>query len=91
MRSSKCPTTKVPAIAPPTPHRPAGDGACGVSCISPSLITTGLESNEIVAGFKKAGTSVLIASHDPIVYGAALADLVIEMRDGRIMGAGTSP
>jgi putative ABC transport system ATP-binding protein len=44
----------------------------------------------MVAGFKKSGKSVLIASHDPIVYDAALADAVIEMRDGRVIGAGVS-
>ena len=48
------------------------------------------EFMEIVAGFKGAGKSVLIASHDPIVYDAALADAVIEMRDGRIIGADIS-
>ncbi|MDR3581438.1 MAG: ABC transporter ATP-binding protein [Oryzomonas sp.] len=49
------------------------------------------EFMELVAGFKGAGKSVLIASHDPIVYGAAQADAVIEMRDGRITGCGTHP
>ena len=49
------------------------------------------EFMEIVAGFKAAGKSVLIASHDPIVYDAALADLVIEMRDGRLVGGGSRP
>ncbi len=49
------------------------------------------EFMEIIGGFKGQGKSVLIASHDPIVYDTALADAVIEMRDGRIIGAGTSP
>ena len=49
------------------------------------------EFMELVAGFKAAGKSVLIASHDPIVYDAALADAVIEMRDGRMTGPGASP
>lgn len=49
------------------------------------------EFMELFAGFKALGKSVLIASHDPIVYDAPLADAVIEMRDGRIIGAGTRP
>jgi putative ABC transport system ATP-binding protein len=38
----------------------------------------------IIGGFKEEGKTVLIASHDPIVYESALADTVVEMRDGRI-------
>ena len=49
------------------------------------------EFMEIVAGFKATGKSILMASHDPIVYDSPLADVVIEMRDGRIIGAGASP
>ena len=49
------------------------------------------EFMEIVAGLKSVGKSVLIASHDPIVYDASLVDVVIEMRDGRIVGAGGHP
>jgi ABC-type glutathione transport system ATPase component len=30
---------------------------------------------------------VLIASHDPLVYDAEIADRVISMRDGMIIGA----
>lgn len=40
----------------------------------------------IIGDFKAAGKTVLIASHDPIVYEASLADTVVEMRDGRITG-----
>jgi putative ABC transport system ATP-binding protein len=32
--------------------------------------------------------TILIASHDPLVYESALADRVVEMRDGRIRGTG---
>jgi putative ABC transport system ATP-binding protein len=46
------------------------------------------EFMEIVVNLKKAGKTVVIASHDPIVYDAAGADLIIEMRDGRIIGSG---
>ena len=40
---------------------------------------------ELMGQFKAAGKTLLIASHDPIVYGSPLADLVVEMRDGRIV------
>jgi putative ABC transport system ATP-binding protein len=39
----------------------------------------------LMGQFKAAGKTLLIASHDPIVYGSPLADLVVEMRDGRIV------
>jgi putative ABC transport system ATP-binding protein len=45
----------------------------------------------IVASFKDQGKTILIASHDPIVYDAAVADMVIEMRDGRVTGSGKAP
>jgi putative ABC transport system ATP-binding protein len=34
------------------------------------------------------GKTILIASHDPLVYESALADRVVEMRDGRILSSG---
>lgn len=40
---------------------------------------------ELMGHFKAAGKTLLIASHDPIVYGSPLADTVIEMRDGRVL------
>ncbi|HJV36180.1 ABC transporter ATP-binding protein [Geomonas sp.] len=43
---------------------------------------------EMVAGLKSAGKTILITSHDPIVYQSPLADSVIEMRDGVIVGDG---
>ena len=39
----------------------------------------------IMIRLNQAGTSVLIASHDPIVYDAASITSLIEMRDGRIV------
>ena len=39
----------------------------------------------LMGQFKAAGKTLLIASHDPIVYGSPLADGVVEMRDGRIV------
>jgi putative ABC transport system ATP-binding protein len=43
---------------------------------------------EIIGTFKGEGKTVLIASHDPIVYDSPLADRVVGMRDGRITGNG---
>lgn len=34
---------------------------------------------------KAEGKTILIASHDPLVYEAAMADRVLDMRDGRIL------
>lgn len=42
---------------------------------------------ELMAGYKAAGKTLLISSHDPIVYGSTLADRVVEMRDGRIVAS----
>lgn len=46
------------------------------------------EFMKIIAALKKEGKTVLIASHDPIVFDSDIADAVVEMRDGRITGAG---
>jgi len=40
---------------------------------------------ELMGRFKAEGRTLLITSHDPIVYESPLADLVVEMRDGRIV------
>jgi putative ABC transport system ATP-binding protein len=39
---------------------------------------------ELMGEFQAAGKTLLIASHDPIVYNTPLADRVVEMRDGSI-------
>jgi putative ABC transport system ATP-binding protein len=39
----------------------------------------------LMGQFRTAGKTLLITSHDPIVYESPLADTVIEMRDGRIV------
>jgi putative ABC transport system ATP-binding protein len=44
-----------------------------------------LEFIELIGTFKHSGKTILIASHDPIVYETPLADQVVEMRDGRIV------
>ncbi|NVN97818.1 MAG: ABC transporter ATP-binding protein [Geobacteraceae bacterium] len=46
------------------------------------------EFMDLVAGFRKEGRTVVIASHDPIVFTDPLADRVIEMRDGQIVDQG---
>lgn len=46
---------------------------------------------ECVAALRDSGKTVLIASHDPLVCDSTLADQVIEMRDGRIVGQAPLP
>jgi putative ABC transport system ATP-binding protein len=43
------------------------------------------EFMEIMGRLKGKGRTVLIASHDPIVYESGVVDRVIEMRDGSII------
>lgn len=42
------------------------------------------EFMEIMAGLHREGRSIIMASHDPIVYESSLVDRVVGMRDGRI-------
>ncbi len=44
------------------------------------------EFMEIVGRFKENGKTVLIASHDPIVYESGIVDKVMSVRDGKIDG-----
>lgn len=46
------------------------------------------EFMEIVARLKEAGKTIIIASHDPLVYDAPLIDTLVEMRDGAIVSSG---
>jgi len=46
------------------------------------------EFMENVARLKGEGRTILIASHDPIVYDAPLIDRLVEMRDGAIVDSG---
>lgn len=39
---------------------------------------------EIIEKFKAEGKTVIITSHDPLVYDAAIVDRVVNFRDGRI-------
>jgi putative ABC transport system ATP-binding protein len=49
------------------------------------------EFMEIVGSFKAGGKTILIASHDPIVFDSELTDTVVEMRDGRVTGTDGAP
>lgn len=50
-----------------------------------------LEFMEIMLRLKKEGKTIIIASHDPIVYEANAVDRIVEMRDGRIVTCGDTP
>ena len=47
------------------------------------------EFMEIISRLKDEGRTAIIASHDPLVYGAPMVDRVIAVRDGMIEGDGT--
>jgi len=47
------------------------------------------EFMDIMRDLKAGGTTIILASHDPIVHDSGLADRVVEMRDGSIVSAGT--
>jgi putative ABC transport system ATP-binding protein len=38
---------------------------------------------------RESGKTILMASHDPIVYDSELAERRLELRDGRLVEAGT--
>jgi putative ABC transport system ATP-binding protein len=44
-----------------------------------------MEFMDIVGNLKGQGKTVIIASHDPIVFDSPIVDIVIEMRDGKII------
>jgi putative ABC transport system ATP-binding protein len=43
---------------------------------------------EIMERLNAEGKTILIASHDPLVYESGAVDRVVEMRDGKIRGPG---
>lgn len=45
----------------------------------------------MVEAFRTEGKTVVIASHDPLVYEASLVDALIEMRDGQLVHSVTEP
>jgi putative ABC transport system ATP-binding protein len=48
--------------------------------------TLSREFMEIIGGLKREKKTVLIASHDPLVYESEVVDTVISLRDGRVDG-----
>jgi putative ABC transport system ATP-binding protein len=46
------------------------------------------EFMEIMVRLNEEGRAILIASHDPLIYESAMAERVVEFRDGRIVTAG---
>ena len=46
---------------------------------------------EIMARLNREGRTVLIASHDPLVFESTEVNRVIELRDGKVLAAGTNP
>lgn len=46
------------------------------------------EFMEIMAILKAEGKTIILSSHDPIVYNSDLGDRTIEMRDGQVVGNG---
>ncbi|MCE5263978.1 MAG: ABC transporter ATP-binding protein [Deltaproteobacteria bacterium] len=48
-----------------------------------------LEFMETICRLKDEGRTAIIASHDPLVYGAPMVDRVVAVRDGLIEGSGT--
>jgi putative ABC transport system ATP-binding protein len=41
---------------------------------------------EIMRGLKEEGRTVVIATHDPLVYEHGLVDVIFDMRDGSLVG-----
>lgn len=54
-------------------------------------LDTGLSTDfmEIMARLAHAGKTILVASHDPLVFSSGIVERTIEMRDGRFTGNGT--
>lgn len=47
--------------------------------------TLSREFMEVMQRLQEEGKTILIASHDPIVYDSMIVDRIIEMRDGRVL------
>ena len=48
------------------------------------------EFMEIMKKLKEDGKTIIIASHDPIVFDSDLADAIVEMRDGKLVRVGAT-
>jgi putative ABC transport system ATP-binding protein len=44
-----------------------------------------------MAGLNREGRTILIASHDPLVFASAEVNRVIEFRDGKVLAPGIHP
>jgi len=44
------------------------------------------EFMDIMASLKREGMTIVMASHDPIVYESPAVDRIVEMRDGGVVG-----
>ena len=42
----------------------------------------------IMERLKSEGKTILVTSHDPLIYESAAVDRVLDMRDGRILSEG---
>jgi putative ABC transport system ATP-binding protein len=49
------------------------------------------EFMEIMRQLKGQGKTILIASHDPIVYESNVIDRIVDMRDGKVVFSGDAP
>jgi len=49
------------------------------------------EFMEIVSRLKSEGKTVIIASHDPLVFESSVVDRVVAMRDGKLVDPGAQP
>jgi putative ABC transport system ATP-binding protein len=49
------------------------------------------EFMEIVGRFREQGRTVIVSSHDPLVFNSRFTDAVIEMRDGGLTGPPDHP
>jgi len=46
---------------------------------------------EIMARLNGEGKTILVASHDPLVYGANVINRIVDMRDGKVVASGGAP
>lgn len=46
---------------------------------------------DIMDVLKKEGRTILIASHDPLIYTSCLVERVVELRDGKVVSEGCQP
>ena len=47
------------------------------------------ELMQLMDGLRQSGKTILVTSHDPLVFGSPVVDRVVEMRDGMLLEAGS--